>query len=77
MGWTRDAPFAGLTRIGGGGALGVGVGLGGGGRRPLADVVSIETKSNPMANTEQVVVSNIIAVYAHILGVWVETLQKN
>jgi len=47
--------------------VGVGVGVGGGGRRPLADVGSIQTKNSPAVNIEKVVLN--IGVYTHVLGV--------
>ena len=60
--------MAGATRTGGGGAAGVAVGVGVGLRRPLlADVGSIQIKSNAAIKYEQVFFSNI-AVYTTSWG---------
>ena len=61
--------MAGVTRAGGGGAAGVAVGVGVGLRRPpLADVGSIQIKSNAMVSNKKIFVLNIV-FYAQVIGV--------
>ena len=66
-----DAPLAGLTRTGGGGAPGVDVGVGRG-RCPLANVGLIQSKSSAVPNTKDFV-ANIGVHDATLIGTEIES----
>jgi hypothetical protein len=55
IGWTKDAPLAGLTKAGAGGRAGVGLGL----CPPLAKVEALAASTNAVINNEEAFLSNI------------------